>query len=647
MLSQLINGLNGQDGFSTTGVIVSENSPTEGALDKGLVAPDSVAAGTRFFRLSGTGAEPFVQACLDCMSSLRPDGTPSSSPQQLQFVPRVPLEEGTRYAAVVTTSLRDTAGHSVTATPAWALMRLAAPLVDDQGKSQVSGVPDLLARGLEPARQYFKLHLDSLEAQGLPRSQVALAFTVRTQSTLSWLRAFARLARTQPTSPLQVLDVSAQLPALGVPYDQLGGLYEVWAPVLDFLRGPGGVFDLEQPRQEQARVMLTVPGSPMPATGWPVVLFAHDLGGDRTNLLYVANELARAGFAAVAMDSVHHGERSTCIGSNFQGVGDDNACADPATQRCENDTDEAPPESYGRCVARNRASRVDCTQPAGGVAGDVFCAQLSLGRCVPSLAGDGRNVCEGGAFRTSGSTSRVPVISGWNMLNPMAPFATRDNFRQAAIDLEQLVRVVRSDALASALGAVKLDGTRLHFVGVGVGAQAGSLFLAVNGDIQRAVLNVPAADPVGMLLTSPAVSSRRNAFLAALAAEGIVSGTPGFDTFIQYLRHALDPADPANAARVVKDHAGAPAGRGVLIQYIAGDGFMPTPLTEKFIAAANAGDANRCPVSRWDPAGYPDSVRHSFLLFRVGDGAVTDAAQRQAATFLQEGTVTAPPASLR
>lgn len=645
LVSQLVSGLNGLDGFSTTGVLISENRPTEGALDTGRVAADSVSAGTGFLRLEGIGPAPSVQACLDCTSSPRPDGTPSSAPQQLQFVPRLPLDEGTRYAAAVTTQLRDTAGRQVTATPIWAVLRLASPLVDAQGRSQLSDLSDAVARSLEPGRLALKPTLDALEAQGLPRSQVALAFAVRTQSILSTLRALSQ--RTQPTSPLHVLDVSAQLPALGVPHDQLGGLYEVWAPVLNFLQGPGGVFDLEQPQQQQARVMLTVPNAPMPEAGWPVVLFAHDLSGDRTNVLLIANELARAGFAAVAMDAVHHGERSTCVGSNHQGGGDDNACADPRTQRCENNADEAPPESLGRCVARDRASRVDCTQPAGGVAGDVFCAQASLGRCVPSREGDGRSVCEGGTFRTQSGTLLVPAISGWNMLDPVAPFATRDNLRQAAVDLGHLVRVVRSDELTSALGAVKLDRTRLHFVGVGVGAQVGSLFLAVNDDVQRAVLNVPAADPVGLLLTSPALVSRRLAFLATLQSQGVVQGTPEFDTVIQYMRQALDPADPANAARSVKDRVGAPAGREVFIQYIAGDAFMPTPLTEKFIAAANAGDANRCPVFRWDPAGYPDSVRHSFLLFRAGDGAVTDAAQRQVATFLQTGTVTAPLAGQR
>ncbi|WP_241759685.1 hypothetical protein [Pyxidicoccus parkwayensis] len=639
LLSQTLAGLNTLDGFSTTGVIASENSPSEGALDTGLVAPDSLVAGTRFLRLSGTGPAPSVEACLDCASSLRPDGSTQSSPQQLQFVPRLPLDEGTTYAAVITNELLDTAGRPVTATVAWALIRLSVPLIDGQGRSQVSNVADIIAQALEPVRLSLKPTLDALESRGIPRAKVALAFTVHTQSTLSVQARLVQAVRSMQVAPVQVVNESGLLSSLSVPHDQLGGLYEARVPVINLLNGAGGVIDTGIPRQEPARVLLTIPSSPMPASGWPVVLFAHDLSADRTELLSLANELARSGFAAAAMDSIRHGERSNCVGSRYEG-NDDNACADASTQRCE--TNEAS-ESYGRCVARNANNRVDCTQPQG----EWLCAQNGLGRCVSSTAGDGRRVCEGGTFRTAGGVLSRPVISGWNMLTPSSPFAMRDNFRQAAVDLDQLVRALRSDELALALGSVKLDGTRLHFVGAGMGAQVGSLFLAVNADVQRAVLNVPAADPMGLLLTSPALASQRASYLASLQAEGFTSGTPGFDTFIQYQRQALDPADAWNAARAVKDHAGAPPGRAVFIQYIAGDAFIPATLTEKFIAAANAGDENRCPVSRWDPAGWPPELRHGFLLHPVGDGTVTTAAQRQAATFLETGTITPPLAGLR
>ncbi len=637
LLLETLSGLNKLDGFSTTGVIVSEDNPTRGALSEGVVAADSLADGTRFLRLGGAGAEPSVVACLDCTSSARPDGTPQSSPQELQFIPQRPLEERTTYAAVITTDLRNTEGRQVSASQSWAVLRLAAPLVDDAGRSQVSAVPDFIARTLEPVRQSLKPALDELEARGIPRARVALASVFRTQSTRSALASLTAVARTVPAAPTYVLDQSAQVPALPVPHDQLGRLYEAAVPVANLLTGPRGTIDDTPLREARARMLLTVPSSPMPAAGWPVVLFSHDLGGSRRHLLLIANELARAGFAAASLDAVHHGERSHCVGSRAP-MSDDEACEDPATQRCELDVES---ESHGRCVARDPASRADCTQPAEGVSGDLFCARLSLGRCVS--ASGGRRACEGGTFRGEESTLGQPTISGWNMFSAVKPFATRDNFRQAAVDLDQLVRVLRSEGMAAALGDVKLDTTRLHLVGEGMGAMVGSLFLSVNDDVQRAVLNVPGADPLGWLLTSPGLARERAGYFSALQAEGLVPGTPAFDTFLRYQRQAFDPADPWNAARAVDDRVGAPAGREVFIQYITGNPFIPTELTEKFIAAANAGNENRCPVSVWDGNALPPEARHSFLIYRVGNGTVADAAQRQVAAFLTTGTVVPAP----
>ncbi|NMO14333.1 hypothetical protein HPC49_38475 [Pyxidicoccus fallax] len=636
---ELTRGLNKLDGFSTTGVIVSENHPTKGVLSEGQLNPETLAAGTRFLRLGGAGPAPSVVACLNCASSRTPEGGNPTSPPELQFVPQLPLEERTTYAAVMTTDLRDLRDRQVMAAPAWALLRLKAPLVDSQGRSQVAMVPDSIALALEPLRQSLKPALDELEAHGLPRSQVALATVFRTQSTLSALRGLSAVVETLPSAPNYVSDMTHRLAGYGLPHDQLGWLYEVSVPVAHLLTGPGGTIDSTPPQRQRAKALLTVPSGAMPAGGWPVVLFSHELGGSRLDLLYIANELARAGFAAAALDAVHHGDRSTCVGSGLgSGIpdidSDDDACGE--AQWCLN---QPGAESHGRCVAPHPSMRQVCDS-SPGAEGDVFCAMAGQGRCVSS--GDGQGYCEGGDFRRYDTPLYPVAISGWNMLQPHLPFATRDNLRQAAVDQGQLLRVLRSAELAAALGDVRLDTTRPHLVGVGLGAMTGSLFLAVNDDIRRAVLNVPAADPLELQMTSFPMISRREAYLGMLGAMGYTRGTPAFDALTQLQRQALDAADPWNAARALVDRAGAPQGRQVFIQYVEGNATFPTPLTEKFIAAANAGDENRCAVSRWSLPFLPETVRHSFLLQRYPNGVVADAAQRQVTTFLQTGTV--PPA---
>jgi hypothetical protein len=634
LLADTIAGLNRLNGFSTTAAIVSENSPTLGPLDDGRVDPATFSEGTGFFPLGGTGAQPRVRVCLSCTSSQPPDGSPPTSREELQFVPEVPLEENTTYAAVITTSLKDIRGRRATASTEWALVRLKAPLIDSEGRSQVRVLPDVIAQGLEPMRRSLAPTLDALAAQGIPRAQVALANVFTTQSTLSELGQLMSLARTAPAAPSLVVDESSQLPSLGVPLDQVGGLYEARFSVANLLTGPGGVIGGSSPRLEQARMLLTVPNTAMPVAGWPVVLFAHDVTQSREAVLHVANELARAGFAAAAMDAVLHGERSTCAGSGVpRGVSDDEACADPGAQRCDLSPTSA---SFGRCVSLEAANRPSCS----GAQGDLFCAQRGLGRCVPAAEG---SVCEGGTFRIASGTWRQPAISGWNMLDFTKPFALRDTLRQAAVDLGQLVRVLRSPELATALGTVKLDTARPHFLGLGVGSMAGSLFLGVDTDVQRAVLNTPGASLLDLLLTSPQLAPQRAAWLSRLQAEGLSQGTPAHDAFLRYQRQAFDAGDPLNAAWALKHRPGVPAGRDVFVQYIQGDTVLPNRLTEALLAAGNAPGQDNWQVYRWELNFLPEQFRHGFLLLRVeGAPPFAEAAQQQAATFLQTGTAPIP-----
>lgn len=62
---------------------------------------------------------------------------------------------------------------------------------------------------------------------------------------------------------------------------------------------------------EQAKIPVTLmlPKAPAPASGYPVVINGHGLSNHRGSMLGVSNELARAGFAVIAIDDVQHGAR--------------------------------------------------------------------------------------------------------------------------------------------------------------------------------------------------------------------------------------------------------------------------------------------------------------------------------------------------
>lgn len=661
----LFTGLNTLDGFSTTGAIVSENGDAQGVLDGTMyreasdgapprVDAASLAAGVKFFKLSNLdkGTQPDVVPCLveksgDCGTSVGADGI-VDVPQQLQLVPKAPLDAATQYGAVLTTDLKDTRGRNVAPATAFALLRLANPVFAN-GKSTISSVPDSLAQALEPVRAAHKPFFDALAAAGLPRSKIALGWAFTTQSTTSILQQLYALpsALQTPTKPDYVIETTPQVKAamtgVGLTSDKIGATYEVMANTPLLLTGPFGTLN---PNPAQARAtrypfMVFVPPGEAPSTGWPVLVFGHGLTSNRTAVLGLANKMTGAGYAVVAMDAIYHGERSSCVGAaavlgtSGTPVGDSAACADPTTQVCQ---DDATSLSYGRCVARDVGDRAACDAAAlpPGVPADVYCSSvLSQGRCMAD------NKCEGGDFKRDGSG--VPLISGWNFLNLGNLFTTRDNFRHHVVDFSQFLRVLASPELSA---VVKLNAAQVDYVGQSLGGIMGTMSTAVSPRVRRSVLNVAGGNLAGVLLTAPAFAAQRTAFLNQLAAADVLPGTPKFDTFISLANTILDPADSRNYAYLLDNNAAAgtdPAVHRAFIQYIEGDQVIPNANTQALLNAANRKDAPRTVASYMFPesviGAIPAASRHSFLNHPQIPEAVRNMAQDQIIGFLSTGAV--------
>lgn len=646
----LVIGLNTLDGFSLTAPIVSESSETRGALDFGAIDPESLDAGTGFLRL-GLGTQPRVTKCLDCASSLLPDGGAPATPQQLQFVPQIPLEEQATYGAYLTTGLRDLDGHRVIPSGPFALARLSAPLCDASMKSTVPVLSDLQAcgaggaPGLEQLRAGLKPFIDALVGQGLPRRNIALAWAFTTQSTVSELTTLAAAVAmgSLPTTVTAGAVPRAAVMPMSLPQNNLAAnLYIGTLTVPHALTGPGGVIvppNLWSSRK--AAYMMTVPSGTAPMNGWPVVIFGHGLTSNRTTMLAISNALAGVGFATIAIDVVWHGERTTCIGAgaalaaSIPNATDDYACASPSARTMPDPVNNRCDQMTGRCVVR-MGTGTACVS-------DVQCMALNEGYCLPS------GFCEGADFTRA--ASGAPLVNAHNFLNLGNLFAARDNFRHYALDLTQVVRLIKADAFLTA-GGPDLDGTTIHYVGQSLGGFNGTLFAAVDPDVQHVTLNVPGSDQTQVLLTSPGFASVRNGFLGQLAPLGITPGTPQFDQLMVLIRTIFDRADPQNYALTAVNR-NVPATRRVFIQEIINDFVVPNPTTEKLIAAASSG--MRMPfVERVNPTLVPEpgmggmcspmpgqlcpSGRHGFLL-NFTDPTTTAAAQTKVANFVQTGVV--------
>lgn len=665
-----IRGLNQLDGFSTTATIVSENSPVASALDDGRLTDAAVRSGAvGLLKLTAGGREPQVDVCLDCASSVDPDtqakrvpGGASVAPQELQLVPRLPLEPATTYGVYVLageqdasgacTGLCDDQGRPVKATAAFALMRSSQPLARD-GRSLVSVLDDEQANKLEPLRQGLQPLLAALEQQGIPRRKVALAWTFTTQSTrpvLQWLAAL-------PTAldvPTAVTHWSTTLTTLAkndqanpFPYDRIGNLYTGRLSLAQVTPGEAGALDATKAKVVQAPFLLVLPvvesGDP---ASYPVVVFQHPLTSTRMTVLGLANKVANAKMALLAIDLPRHGDRASCIGAKAAtalagATSDDAACS--GGQVCDTNPDR---ETYGRCIPAGGPGGLMCSSLLDPtLRDDAVCYAAGQGLCMSN------GLCEGGTFAEDADGQ--PLISGWDFISSNF-FATRDNVLQGAADLAQLVRVLKATGTGSmnARTGNKLDAANLHLVGMSLGGMVGASAASVNPDVQRVALNAAGSD-LPSALAYGVTPEAQAAFLSGLAASNpdAVKGSEAFDSTLNILRWILDPADAAvQVDRSVRGPEVSPL-RQVLVQYIQDDPVLsPRGNNERVLACANrdAGTPQALSaVNGTDPKfdGITGRERHGYLLLgakRTADATfqeLTGGAQDQVVQFLQSGSV--------
>jgi len=675
----LVAGLNTLDGFSTTAPIVSENGVGTGPLIGGRVDASTVKfgpTGTINFVAAGPGAAALpttpdgslkVHACLNCPGIVMnlPDGGPillpdgGPKPDTLAIIPDVPLTERTLYAAYITTDLKDTDSKNVIASPAFALVRSSAPLFDGT-HSTVSLLTDAQAAQLEPLRAGLKPFFDQLAQLGAPRTKLALGWAFHTQSTittLSQLHGAPLAAPAQTALPLWVQEIPA--PA-GAPNP--GGVVGHWyiGQILDLfaLTGTGGTInpDTAQWTAPKIAFVMSVPATGAPGSGYPVTIFGHGLSRDRTDGFAMSASLAAANNVMVAIDEPWHGDRNTCkgFGALLLAGGapapvaqDLYACQNPAPPTTPTQTCNAA----GHCELADRSNAGLQACDSTALDADKPCFLAGQGHCAAD------NKCEGGAF--AASFAGVP-IQGWNLINLQNFFATRDNLRQQVISNAQLARIASNAAagnLGQQAGDIVLDGQKISYAGQSLGGILGSLYSAAAPEVKNAALNVPGGGLTNIILTSPAFAQLKAAFQGGLAAEGVETNSPLYDTFLGIVQWIVDPGDPLNAGPylvrssrsgtfdpVNNPLANNGSSRRGFIQWIAQDQVVPNPTTVDLIQAVMA-DPSATGVlvtpstavpnfwAKQFPSNANPALNHGFLLGSAG-GATAQAAQGEIANFI-------------
>ena len=306
------------DGWGVTnGVFFTTNAPLDATTFP--TAAQSLEATASVYLVDIDAASPEYGRQFPLNVSFTVEAGPLSPANVLEVIPaygfvRRPL---TTYAAVVTDAVRDATGKP-----------LGRSLQFHRALEQQASADKAAAASFEPLRVWLK-------RQNRDRSKVVAATVFKTMDPSDTL---VKLSKWIETLPTPTVDVPWKLEDNFQSYHWLSGAYTV-PQVQDGDRpGHGRIVweaDGVTPKRvggQQMRLALTIPKQPMPAGGFPLMIYFHGSGGewresiDRGPLPQTAMRkdlgepppgsgpaeyLARRGIAALGFDFPLHGGRQT------------------------------------------------------------------------------------------------------------------------------------------------------------------------------------------------------------------------------------------------------------------------------------------------------------------------------------------------
>jgi pimeloyl-ACP methyl ester carboxylesterase len=545
-----------------------------------------------------------------------------ASGSTLAIIPTSPLKEMTTYMAVLTNGIRDTHGNDATPDQTYYLSKRATPWVDAQGHSTYSLIPDATAASLEGLRKITLGQETAAASKGIPKEDIILSWTAQTQAITPVLKNLRSIARPAPTTVgptglntsavggFGLADIYAGIITipyyLGVPSAQ-----NPFAPLTNFWKAAPGAYvapfdslglsptstniTVANPfpvltSKQTVPLLMAVPnansGRSKPTAGWPVIIYGHGLGRNRSDLLSIADAAAAAGFAVIAIDAPLHGITP-------------------------NDTALAPlyiKNTPFAAVANERTFDVDYVN----------------------------NVT--GGFGPDGKVD----ASGTHMINLGSTLTSRDNARQGSADLSILAVTIptisyNGDSLPD------LDGSTINYASLSMGSILGTSFVAAEPTVTNAFLSVPAGGLARALEASPTFGPSIRAGLKAAA--GLEPGTSDYEQFFIVFQTVIDAMDPINwsaeAARFNNVVLHEVIGDTVLPNYV-----LTAPLsgTEPMIRAM--GPLKPYSSTQQNPAGLDRAGRfvppasHGSFASPATSPAATAEMQKQMASFFATGGTT-------
>ncbi len=309
-----------------------------------------------------------------------------------------------------------------------------------------------------------------------------------------------------------------------------------------------------------------------------VVIFGHAVVTDRRFLMTIAGRLAQHGYAAVAIDFPFHGERTACVDASLVAVPN---FFPQELQDITGLTDSLlyfPPCESGA---------------------DATCSPT--GQCL-----DGFGQPE--PFASFPIMDMYPVAGAAFLDVHDIPHIT-DHFRQAVSDLGGLRRSLQTQDWATVFGH-PIDTTSFHFAGQSLGAIIGSVYVAMDPAIDRAVLNVPGSNMVDLFRESTFFGPQIAALLGDLDVE---VGTFEETRLMAIASWLVDAVDPHSVAHRYRDD-----GRQALIQMDklaegVGDLVIPNFTTESLQRASGL-----------QMIAYPSVLHADLVIPAIGNPMLND-----------------------
>jgi hypothetical protein len=579
----LFAAVNALDGFSTTGVI---RESFAGALNPASINAASVilvqVAIDNSTRATVGVTRPLVFGT-DFTAAVASDV--GSGGTILEITPLHPLVASTGltdngYLVFLTNAITDASGNPAVPDTDYAAIKAALPTCNAITDPNLNGVCKLTGAHLQIAAALAAAeHIDPVKFV----ASIVLSFSFSTQSIGDVMAKVEGQAAAQsiqvncPTalaakSPLGHADLC--LGVTTIPY-----YLSRMAPLTGNWNGPGATeltrFNSTPAATENLPipVLVAVPNAStpagalgQPAAGWPVAIVQHGLNGNREQSLAMADSLAAAGFVVLGIDFPLHGitDTSDSFYASFKNL-----------------------LYTGLGLPTNRAS-IERT------------FDLDAGTNGPC------GVAEGSP--PDGKTDP----SGSHFLNVDSPLTLRDNFREGAADLITVAHSLQANGInnvtpvplgpnpAIPLGLIKIDPTRVHYVGLSLGAIIGTVFLGSTPNIADAQTGTLGA-PGGGLSRIPVESVEIGAcILPVLQAKGLSPGTTLFANFARDIQNVVDSGDPTNfIAAALANHP------TQIMEMIGGgtvsgaatpsDQVVPNVATQRMITAAGFGGPDGTP----------------------------------------------------